>query len=228
MSGIHPLLFIAFSFFHHYMIILSVLVLVHVMNYWGKNTNKMQQYRWFIVNCRCWLLSTVSTCFGHLYAQCQEKRPCVTAYGVYLLVVLDVAGCGTVVLLKQQPSQCSHPQRSTTVPQPATSNTTSKYIPYAVTRGIFSWWWAYRCPKHVETVVNNQHLQLTINHLYCCILLVFFLHALLMMHGHRNIINYSFVFLCDRLKLLSPNLTVVKCPIVWFLKIGISMLRWLN
>jgi len=33
------------------------------------------------------------------------------------------------------------------------------------------------CPKHVETVVNNQHLELTINHLYCCILLVFFLHA---------------------------------------------------
>ena len=43
------------------------------------------------------------------------------------------------------------------------------------------------CPKLVETVVNNQHLELTINHLYCCILLVFFLHALLTMHGHRNI-----------------------------------------
>ena len=43
------------------------------------------------------------------------------------------------------------------------------------------------CPKHVETVVNNQHLQFTINHLYCCILLVFFLHALLTVYGHRNI-----------------------------------------
>ena len=64
---------------------------------WWKNTNKTQQYRWFIVNCRCWLLTTVSTCFGHLYAHHQEKRR-VTAYGVYLLVVLDVAGCGTVVL----------------------------------------------------------------------------------------------------------------------------------
>ena len=40
--------------------------------------------------------------------------------------------------------------------------------------------------------------------------------------------NYSLVLLCDRLKSLSPNLTVVKCPIVWFLKIGISMLRWVN
>ena len=65
---------------------------------WRKNTNKMQQYRWFIVNCRCWLLITVSTLFGHLYAHHQEKRPRVTAYGVYLLVVLNVAGCGTVVL----------------------------------------------------------------------------------------------------------------------------------
>ena len=44
-------------------------------NAWRKNTNKMQKYRWFIVNSRCWLLTTVSTCFGHLYAHHQEKRP---------------------------------------------------------------------------------------------------------------------------------------------------------
>ena len=65
---------------------------------WRKNTNKMQQHIWFIVSSRCWLLTTASTCFGHLYAHHQEKRPCVTAYGVYLLVVLDVAGCGSAVL----------------------------------------------------------------------------------------------------------------------------------
>ena len=52
---------------------------------WRKNTKKIQQYRWIIVNFRCWLLTTVSTCFGHLYAHHQEKRPRVTAYGVYLL-----------------------------------------------------------------------------------------------------------------------------------------------
>jgi len=40
------------------------------------------------------IIDTVSTCFGHLYAHLQEKDAC----GVYLLVVLDVAGCGTVVL----------------------------------------------------------------------------------------------------------------------------------
>ena len=138
---------------------------------WRKNTNRMQQYKLFIVNSRCWLLTTVSTWFGHLHAHHHEKRPRVTAYGL-LLVVLDVAVWGAVVLrcrvwalwrllLEQEPSQCSHPtatftvltpysnlhsahtlQRSTTVPQPATSNTTSKYTPYAVTRGLFSWWWA--------------------------------------------------------------------------------------
>ena len=32
---------------------------------------------------------------------------------------------------------------------------------------------------HVETVVNNQYLKLTINLLYCCILLVFFLHNMM-------------------------------------------------
>jgi len=43
-----------------------------------------------------------------------------------------------------------------------------------------------------------------------------------------KLINYYIVLLCDRLKILSSNLTVIKWPIVWFLKIGISMLRWLN
>jgi len=57
---------------------------------WRKNTNKMQQYKWFIVNSRCWLLTTVSTRFGHLYAHHQEKRPRVTAYGFFAGSV----GCG--------------------------------------------------------------------------------------------------------------------------------------
>jgi len=53
-----------------------------------------------MVYCQLWVLiiDTVSTCFGHLYAHLQEQRPRVTAYEVYLLVVLDVAGCGAVVL----------------------------------------------------------------------------------------------------------------------------------
>ena len=43
---------------------------------------------------------------------------------------------------EQKPSQWSHPQCSTTAPQPATSNITSKYTSYAVTRGLYSWRWA--------------------------------------------------------------------------------------
>ena len=47
---------------------------------------------------RCLILTTASTCFGHLYAHHQEKK--TTCYCIWgcLLVVLDVAGCGTVVL----------------------------------------------------------------------------------------------------------------------------------
>ena len=53
-----------------------------------------------MIYCQLWMLiiDTVSICFGKFYAHLQEKRPRVTTYGVYLLVVLDVAGCGTVVL----------------------------------------------------------------------------------------------------------------------------------
>jgi len=44
------------------------------------------------------ILTTVPTCFGHLYAHHQEKK--TTCYCIWgcLLEVLDVAGCGTVVL----------------------------------------------------------------------------------------------------------------------------------
>jgi len=45
--------------------------------------------------------------------------------------------------------------------------------------------WCY--VEGVITVKFAVHPLLTINHLYCCILLVFFPHALLTMHGHRNI-----------------------------------------
>jgi len=52
-----------------------------------------------MIYCQLWMLiiDTVSTCFEHLYAHLQEKRPRVTAYGVYLLVMLDVAETFTVI-----------------------------------------------------------------------------------------------------------------------------------
>ena len=66
-----------------------------------------------MVYCQLWMLIIydVSTCFGHLYAHLQEQRPRVTAYEVYLLVMLDVAGCGNTwsLLLKmgiKMPETC--------------------------------------------------------------------------------------------------------------------------
>ena len=39
-----------------------------------------------------------------------------------------------------------------------------------------------KMPETCWDIVNKQHPQLTINHLYCCILLVFFPHALFITH----------------------------------------------
>jgi hypothetical protein len=36
-----------------------------------------------------------------------------------------------------------------------------QYTPNAVTGHLFSWRWAYWCPKHVETEVNIKHLIVT-------------------------------------------------------------------
>jgi len=67
----------------------------------------------------------------------RKKTTCYCIWGC-LLVVLDVAGCGTVVVF------------------------------FLLMMGILNIW------------IDNKHL-------YCCILLLFFLHALLTMHGQRNI-----------------------------------------
>jgi len=52
----------------------------------------------FIVNFRCLLLTTVSTCFRHHYAHHQENKDRVLLLMVFVLVVLDVAGSGFVML----------------------------------------------------------------------------------------------------------------------------------
>ena len=52
------------------------------------------------------------------------------------------------------------------------------------------------CSQYSTSGIDNKHL-------YCCILLVFFLHAFLSMHGHMNIKNYcSFHFIVE-LKVLA-------------------------
>jgi len=71
----------------------------------------------FIVNFRCLLLTTVSTCFGHHYAHHQENKDRVLLHMVFALVVLDVAGYSCGALRCRVRAQYSHPttQRPTTV-----------------------------------------------------------------------------------------------------------------
>ena len=68
-----------------------------------------------------------------------------------------------------------HPTTATNHIQQNQNNT-----PNAVTGSLFSWRWAYWCPKHVEIEVNNKHLIIA----SCWF---FSLHNLLTMHGHRNL-----------------------------------------
>jgi len=88
----------------------------------------------FIVNFRCLLLTTVSTCFGHDYTHHQEKkRPRITAYGVS-------AGGGAAVVGRCVVG-CEHSagnlQRNAPQLQPATSSTTSANTISSNTRSLF-------------------------------------------------------------------------------------------
>ena len=53
----------------------------------------------FIVNFRCLLLTTVSTCFGQHYAHHQENKDRVLLHMVFALVVLDVAGYSRTITI---------------------------------------------------------------------------------------------------------------------------------
>ena len=104
---------------------------------------------------------TVLTPYSNLHSAHTLQQPSQCSHPTATFAVLTPYSYLHSAHTLQQPSQCSHPtatftvltpysnlhsahtpQRSTTAPQPATSNTTSKYTPYAVTRGLFSWWWA--------------------------------------------------------------------------------------
>ena len=123
-----------------------------------------------------------------------EQKPCYCMRRT-ALVLLDVVGSGCGALrcrtqalwrflfnsVKQKPSQCSHPttQHPTTATNHIQQNQRS--TPHAVTRSLFSWRWAWWCPKHVETEVDNKHLIIA----SCWFFLS--LHTLLTIHGHRNL-----------------------------------------
>jgi len=77
---------------------------------------------------------------------------------VFVLVVLDVACSRTVTFTMLTPYNAASHNRYQ--PHPALPAQT----PYAVIRGLCSPDDGHKgCPKHVETVVNNKHLNLTIN-----------------------------------------------------------------
>ena len=149
-------------------------------------------------------MTTVSTCFGHHYAHHQEKRPRVTAYGFFLLVVLDVAVCGAVVLTPYNvaPQYRNLPHPTLPAKKPICSNTWSFLLMMSI--------------KMPETCRDSQQStsELTINHLYCCILLVFFLHAskLIFFLLVRRYVNAGFIYrvviLSDKYRLLSAGLSL--------------------
>ena len=65
---------------------------------WRKNTNKIQQYRCLLSIWKFNIDYYIDMFRAPICPSSGEKRPLVTEYGVYLLVVLDVAGYGTELL----------------------------------------------------------------------------------------------------------------------------------
>ena len=113
----------------------------HEIGSWGKKTNKMRQYRWFIVNSGCWLLTLSQHVSGIFMPIFRRKTTCYCMWSVFAGSV----GCGTLwycgATLRvwslwrllfdsnsnlhsahtlQQPSQCSHPTATFTVLTPST------------------------------------------------------------------------------------------------------------
>ena len=58
----------------------------------------------FIINFRCLLPTTVSTCFEHHYAQPRENKDRVLLHMVFALLMLDVAGCSCGALRTERPT----------------------------------------------------------------------------------------------------------------------------
>ena len=95
---------------------------------WRRNTNEMQQYRWFIVNCR-WVEQQPSQC-SHPTATFTVLTPYSNLHSAHTLQQSSHPTATFTVLTPYINLHSAHTlQRSTTELQPATSNTTSK-IPH--------------------------------------------------------------------------------------------------
>ena len=96
-----------------------------------REENQLDATEWFIALVIC------STCFGHLYAHHQELET--------ILVLLPHMVCNALVTGGRRSGAGQQAMR------PDCGNNTSVVSS--------SWWWAYKCPKHVKQVTN------AINHL---------------------------------------------------------------
>ena len=108
---------------------------------------------------RCLLSTSVPTCFGHHYDHLQENKDRVLLHMVY----------------------CSHPttQRPTAATNHIQQNQSS--TPYAVTHGLCS-------PEDGHNDARNMLRQKLIKNTWLLHLVIFLsLHALLTMHGQRNL-----------------------------------------
>jgi len=103
-----------------------------------RGTNLMQQLWFIIIN--------ISTCFGHLCAHLQEYR-------LYVLHMVFSSRIQTFTQWTRLHTGSLGPQ-----PQHIVLNTICS------TYNLYSWRWAYRCPKHVEIFMIVNH--------NCCIKLV--------------------------------------------------------
>ena len=124
-----------------------------------REENQLDATEWFIALIIC------STCFGHLYAHHQELET--------ILVLLPYMVCNALLLVVgcyEQSSRlcvrgggsCSssfcHPGRIACCPAPdrRPPSTKTLHTIWGISTSIVSssWWWAYKCPKHVEQIIN--------------------------------------------------------------------------
>ena len=105
-----------------------------------REENHLDATEWFIALIIC------STCFGHLYAHHQELE---TILVLLPLCIRDEGSCS---------SRFSHPGRIACCPAPDRRPPATKalHTKYGNNTSIVSssWWWAYKCPKHVEQIIS--------------------------------------------------------------------------
>ena len=89
-----------------------------------------------------------STCFGHSYARHQELET--------ILVLLPHLVCNALVQL--QSHNFPHPGRIACCSAPNSRPAATKALHTICGNNTSivssSWWWAYKCPKHVEQVIS--------------------------------------------------------------------------